>query len=68
MKLHPQTLNNTPRDQGQQTSDKRLIRDHSMEENRTVGLNFEHEWHIDENIKKMRDSFNRRLGNNTTMQ
>jgi hypothetical protein len=38
-----------------------------MEENRTVGLDFEHEWHIDENIKRMRDSFNRRLGNNTTM-
>jgi len=67
MKLHPHTLNNTPRDQTQQTSEKRLIRDHSMDENRTAGLDFEREWQMDENIKRMRDSFNRRL-NNTVMQ
>ncbi len=64
MKL-PQTLNNTPRDIAMQTSEKRLLnRDHSAPEDQ---MGFEKEWKIDENIEKMRESFNRRLKNNTVM-
>jgi len=37
-------------------------------EARTGGLDFEREWHIDANIKRMRDSFNRRLNSHTVMQ
>ncbi len=38
----------------------------SPREDAENGLDFDREWRIDENIKKMRDSFNRRLNGNQT--